>query len=1158
MFTKKSILLLFSFILVGTFSERIDNSKAACQRKVKTACISSGCTCEMSHHQKRDEDLEENITWSKLTMKCTDVAALRKFIRADKCMVYDEDSGSDEAGDLEDMYDFPVEVDEIVESKKNARKGIDTDDSGLRRQTFSVFNLKIEDDTIKEMRTSCTDTATLKCLDNENSDDLEYVTRLEVAGRTLRFFGRSEDPVMQLFPKIRVLTLSPSQKRFVTALVELSYLKEFHVNAQKTTVQLYCAYRSDKCLSNPAGLQRLNLHFGYNSKRQSGFELYGKLRLPKSIDYMRVDSNSRSSNKRSNTSILSPQNTDRKRSEIPDIEYEIDGDDEDYQAISINNNKAVRKDEIEDALTPETKASKIFSHIEFTDIMLRYQAYLAGGLTLDEFELPLINRRFEVEIYESDVNTVLPKLYAMEIEDHLTIKLSQFSSPFPAPYLDLKKASFNEPKFSACHYGNSLLKSKQVDVKQFAMEPMVVVRGLQMKLSKIIQLAKDSEEFPEAFIVRAFVYNLDIDIEPSTGNLLGAGDTKRFEIFYVNVGTTSATIETGIKLATVKHPIFNMKSFELSLLHIRNCKQPDPVFMRALSTCLIVNIADFDKSSPSKLLAKNAPLSRWYKLIQQTRAFKRETYSEIEIAQTESAYKFLEEYLLLRENQISEVARVPLLSLQVLSQNVHILGEAGRDILEKKRHLKTLDTVIEVGEKTGDALKKSFKAIGDSKISILEASKAKSESLGDIELKRQTNLLKEIDNSQELIDHLTIKFDEFASEVKKETANFESGVKLAMGLAIAEAAAEAVNSILSIFSGGFNPVKAMRAARKAADFGKKLAKLMTVMKKIGSLIKKRKVLSTLFKKIKATYKNMKTAISGFFKRQKTVLKDWLNRKSTVLNALETKDLKKLEQFSVKIKTGVSVLDSTKDMVGNTVTFLKAERTVRIGYDPGVPTQSVTVKDDKKLATVEETVLEFKDRAAKDVADHGNELSAVDVFKWTIAREHVTGMIDTTLSDDVPEATNYRAALLKLIMTGETRTQASLDRAALETKFAASKYAWDLYFQEAVSAGEEIAITEEQMDDVDSTDATDKQLQTLAKKKRMDAEVQVEWDVLAIKLDLIRLNEEYCNAYYYFHLEKCQADLRINPTNTLDEVSDNNSCYLLLCWLFDFRSAGQNL
>ena len=96
--------------------------------------------------------------------------------------------------------------------------------------------------------------------------------------------------------------------------------------------------------------------------------------------------------------------------------------------------------------------------------------------------------------------------------------------------------------------------------------------------------------------------------------------------------------------------------------------------------------------------------------------------------------------------------------------------------------------------------------------------------------------------------------------------------------------------------------------------------------------------------------------------------------------------------------------------------------------------------------------------AKETAEQGKKLSAIHVFKWTIAKEHITGMFDTTLSDDVPEATAYRTALLNLTTTGETRIQASLDQAALETSFAASEYAHGLYTKEAVFIGDEIENT----------------------------------------------------------------------------------------------------
>ena len=56
-----------------------------------------------------------------------------------------------------------------------------------------------------------------------------------------------------------------------------------------------------------------------------------------------------------------------------------------------------------------------------------------------------------------------------------------------------------------------------------------------------------------------------------------------------------------------------------------------------------------------------------------------------------------------------------------------------------------------------------------------------------------------------------------------------------------------------------------------------------------------------------------------------------------------------------------------------------------------------------------------------------------VLDWKLAKEHVTGMIDTTLSDDVPEATGYRTALLQLLTTAMARDQAKNER--IETQMA---------------------------------------------------------------------------------------------------------------------------
>ena len=188
-----------------------------------------------------------------------------------------------------------------------------------------------------------------------------------------------------------------------------------------------------------------------------------------------------------------------------------------------------------------------------------------------------------------------------------------------------------------------------------------------------------------------------------------------------------------------------------------------------------------------------------------------------------------------------------------------------------------------------------------------------------------------------------------------------------------------------------------------------------------------------------------------------------------------------------------------------------------------------------MTAVDETIKEFQDRMAKEASDQGNKLSAVDAFKWTTAKEEVTGMIDATLSDDVPEATNYRTALLKFVTTGESRTKISLEKAALDTKFAGSRYAWQLYFGEAVSTGLKIADAQLKKVKIDSKQKLRHSFDKKAKKMRLAMDHEIQWETFPIKLELIGIHDEFCNAYYYFHLKRCPQDIQISPFNDLDEV-----------------------
>ena len=224
------------------------------------------------------------------------------------------------------------------------------------------------------------------------------------------------------------------------------------------------------------------------------------------------------------------------------------------------------------------------------------------------------------------------------------------------------------------------------------------------------------------------------------------------------------------------------------------------------------------------------------------------------------------------------------------------------------------------------------------------------------------------------------------------------------------------------------------------------------MKLLYGLIRKRKEMQEKWKRVKSRWASRATRLTNFFKRQKDIVSAWWNNEAYVKDRLQAKDSIRFRKYMDQIRKEGKSYERTAGMVNSVVSFLKAERTVRIGCNPGNPLEGVTLGN-QKLSTVEDAIKVLENPEAKETEEQGKKLSAIDVFKWTIAKEHVTGMIDTTLSDDVPEATAYRTALLKLIRTGETRTQASLDQAALETSFAASVHAHGLYTKEAIFIGE---------------------------------------------------------------------------------------------------------
>ena len=646
--------------------------------------------------------------------------------------------------------------------------------------------------------------------------------------------------------------------------------------------------------------------------------------------------------------------------------------------------------------------------------------------------------------------------------------------------------------------------------------------------------------FKNVDIICVYAFNIEIDID---SNKLST-DRKEIEFNFMHAGSKKKSLVGTKYEKRIIKVNFNKIRWNKIELRYENLKIrfidiyktgkiiPDPIVMRAFATCLLINLDSSYGDAPASPTETNPKLSRWYKLIKRSVTFDEKMYTELDVSRTETAYRYLEEYINWRYVKRDDVAKVPFLSLQVLSQNIRTLSEAMKDMIDKRRHLKTLNNLEKIKALQLKSLKKTLVKISDAKIAILRASKSKSESLGDIELKKQKTLNKKMEKNKGFQKYLEKKFNDSEKLVRKETKNFKKGVKVATALAIAEAAAEAVGMVLSVFSGGFNPAKAIKAARKVKKIKDIIKKLAKVMKTISDLLQRRKKMSDLWKKVKKRWAGRSSRLGQFFKRQKILLSAWWKDKSFAKTRLQAKDKLRFKKYMEQIRRKGKSYQRTADMVKSIVSFTKAERTVRIGFDPQNALKGTGFKH---LLTGEDAIKIAQNPKAKETEEQGKKLSKIDVFKWSLAKEHVTGMIDTTLSDDVPEATAYRTALLKFITTGEARAKASLDKAALETSFSTSEFAHGLYTKEAVLIGLETEKSKIALEDDILKITVKSDLQRKASKQLASAEMDVEWEIFSIKLELVRLNDEYCSAFYYFHLEKCSQDLRIKVSDYLDRI-----------------------
>ena len=355
----------------------------------------------------------------------------------------------------------------------------------------------------------------------------------------------------------------------------------------------------------------------------------------------------------------------------------------------------------------------VFENIEFNQV--RMESINGNVLTMPNFEGVAINKRLSLDISKHDFDRLLPAVYDFGLQDRL--EFTFFNSLVDeVPFLNVQQKALDEKLFVDCKYGSSFLEHRQIDEYDLDSEKIIVLRGCHLTFLEILRMVGKHPNYAKTTKIKVSAYNVAIDIEPA----LSLFQEKLLQVYYANVGTTKSSIRSGLRQVKVNVQRYNkLKYIELPIqfISVQNAMKPDPLLMRAVATCLIMNIGSFDKASPKKLLQSNEHLANWYKLIKKVKGFSREYYTELEIYQTYSTFKYWDDYILLRENQLLEVTRISLLSLDMLSQNIHILTQASRDIRDKSRYLCTLYTLKEIQSDVQEGLKTTLKSVIDSKIS---------------------------------------------------------------------------------------------------------------------------------------------------------------------------------------------------------------------------------------------------------------------------------------------------------------------------------------------------------------------------------------------------------------------------------------------------------
>ena len=190
-------------------------------------------------------------------------------------------------------------------------------------------------------------------------------------------------------------------------------------------------------------------------------------------------------------------------------------------------------------------------------------------------------------------------------------------------------------------------------------------------------------------------------------------------------------------------------------------------------------------------------------------------------------------------------------------------------------------------------------------------------------------------------------------------------------------------------------------------------------------------------------------------------------------------LKRLRQFDEKIRPiWTKYAKKFKKVWEGSVKVVEAEKAINVaqhGFDPDV----------------------------QGILDDVGDIDAVDMLNWNIAKADIETMMDSALTNEIPETYAYKKSLMRMIEAGKAETEAMLEKAKRQAEITLKEFEVRQYQRER-----EIAMIQSKTAE-------------LGNEERINIQESVRRiSMMEFNIDMFLNSVKFCDSSFYHTLKKC--------------------------------------